>query len=73
MTQCGEKTSTNLEVTRHVNVRVSLFYDGTGNNRTNTEARLANAAAYRMYGSYTNSYSNDHRNVSRQESPKWWF
>ena len=58
------KTPQSNEPTR-VKVRVSLFFDGTGNNRVNTRERLANSEIYKKYGEDDNSYSNDESNVSR--------
>lgn len=80
MTQAGEKTMVGTEPValqgtppptgpnpeeKHVNIRVSLFFDGTGNNRLNTRARLSNSAVYKKYGEDNNSYANDESNVSR--------
>jgi hypothetical protein len=48
-------------------IRVSLFFDGTANNRANTRERLAAEAAGRAF-SKTGSYENDESNVSRLET-----
>lgn len=57
---------------KRVSVRVSLFFDGTGNNRVNTNSRLgnkpdSNPEAYKKFGKKGSSYANDHSNVSRLE------
>jgi len=80
VTQVGEKTHVGTppntpdgpesdapkkDEVRHVKVRVSLFFDGTGNNRINTRERLAKSAVYEEYGKDDNSYANDESNVSR--------
>jgi hypothetical protein len=81
MTQCGEGVCVspgeppdgpppadrkdNEKTKTKVKVRVSLFYDGTANNRKNTWNRLQNNDIYKKYGEDDNSYGNDYSNVSR--------
>ncbi|PRQ09702.1 phospholipase effector Tle1 domain-containing protein [Enhygromyxa salina] len=48
-------------------IRVSLFFDGTGNNRANTRDRLRNNATYRA-NEGEGSFENDFTNVSRLET-----
>lgn len=51
-----------------VNVRASVFFDGTGNNRANTQERLNNTWTYRLMPSVIGgSYENDFTNVSKLE------
>jgi hypothetical protein len=45
-----------------------LFFDGTGNNRLNTQERLKNSAIFKDYGEDDNSYANDESNVSRLQA-----
>lgn len=49
-------------------IRVSVFFDGTGNNRANTQARLDNTDDYLDHTSAGSSFENDHTNVSRLET-----
>jgi hypothetical protein len=80
MTECGENVCANpggppdsppsadpkgKNTKTKVKVRVSLFYDGTANNRKNTWNRLQNNDIYKKYGEDDNSYANDYSNVSR--------
>lgn len=53
---------------RHIKLRISLFYDGTGNNRINTAERVANTPVYRRQSSGDDSYSADASNVAEIES-----
>ncbi len=50
-------------------IRVSVFFDGTANNRTNTEQRLKNTDVYNSlkapFGD--SSYENDYTNISKLE------
>ncbi|CAM3749276.1 DUF2235 domain-containing protein [Flavobacterium gelidilacus] len=52
-----------------INVRLNLFFDGTQNNKTNTEARSTNSknhATYKKTGNKNDdSYENDYTNVAR--------
>jgi hypothetical protein len=49
-----------------VKLRVSVFFDGTGNNKYNTEERLAHSNKYRFTpGIFSGSYENDYSNVAR--------
>jgi hypothetical protein len=48
-------------------IRVSLFFDGTANNRANTRARLRNTQAFRDNRD-EGSFQNDYTNVSRLET-----
>lgn len=51
-----------------VNVRASVFFDGTGNNRTNTQQRIDQTWTYRLLpGVIAGSYENDFTNVSKLE------
>ncbi|MFK7079040.1 DUF2235 domain-containing protein [Flavobacterium oreochromis] len=55
-----------------VNIRIGVFFDGTSNNRTNTNARVApkeqkEKDAYKKYGGGDSSYENDLSNVARLE------
>lgn len=53
---------------KRIKIRVSLFFDGTGNNRENTGAREQNAQANRDFGAGDSSYANDFSNVARLEA-----
>lgn len=48
-----------------INVNLNLFFDGTQNNKTNTEARLANSKEYQEESDQEDSYANDFTNVAR--------
>lgn len=52
-----------------INVRLNLFFDGTQNNKTNTEARNTNSKNHETYKKTGNknddSYENDYTNVAR--------
>ncbi len=49
-----------------VKLRVSVFFDGTGNNKYNTDERLAHSRKYRFTpGVFSGSYENDYSNVAR--------
>lgn len=48
-------------------IRVSLFFDGTANNRANTQAREADSAVYKKHKKQ-GSFQNDYTNVSRLET-----
>jgi len=56
-----------------IDIRIGVFFDGTQNNRTNTNARLAkkgsnaNTAYHKMSDKETDSYMNDLSNVARKE------
>lgn len=58
---------------KRVKVRLSFFFDGTGNNRVNIRHRLASksnpesAAIVEKYGKKDSSYFNDFSNVVRLE------
>lgn len=67
------KTDEQTKREKKVKVRISLFFDGTANNRVNTDHRLhratdpKSAETYKKYGD-SMSYTNDHSNVSRLET-----
>ncbi len=48
-----------------INVNLNLFFDGTQNNKTNTEARLNNSKEYQEESDQEDSYANDFTNVAR--------
>lgn len=48
-------------------IRVSVFFDGTANNRANTSARLSGSQAY-LDNEDEGSFQNDYSNVSRLET-----
>ena len=50
-------------------IRVSVFFDGTANNRTNTEQRLKNTDTYNSLKGPLGggSYENDYTNISKLE------
>lgn len=51
-----------------INVALGIFFDGTLNNKTNSDARKSNANSYKEYGgdlSDNNSYNNDWSNIAR--------
>jgi len=50
-----------------VKVRYSVFFDGTLNNRTNTEARQQDSSAFKEHGEKSDSYQNDLSNVAKME------
>jgi hypothetical protein len=62
-----EKEQTSEE--DRVKVRLTLFFDGTGNNRGNTDNRQANSAKFKEHGEKApnSSYFNDWSNVARLE------
>lgn len=49
-------------------IRVSMFFDGTQNNRANTRARLNHSASFVAASTGDDSYMNDFSNVSRLET-----
>ncbi|WP_205942341.1 DUF2235 domain-containing protein [Pedobacter sp. SYP-B3415] len=50
----------------YIDVSAGMFFDGTKNNKTNTNERRANTAAYRAHGTDpASSYQNDWSNVAR--------
>ncbi|MCF6336676.1 MAG: DUF2235 domain-containing protein [Gammaproteobacteria bacterium] len=51
----------------HVKVRLSVFFDGTLNNRINIDHRVANTAVYQQNKEEGNSYENDYTNVEKIE------
>ncbi len=58
-----------------IDIRIGVFFDGTMNNRTNTNARLGTAEdkakaakAYKNYGGGNSSYENDWSNIARLET-----
>ena len=51
----------------HVNIRFCVFFDGTCNNRTNTQGRLDSSEAYRKFKKKSDSYENDFTNVAKME------
>jgi hypothetical protein len=53
--------------TKKTTIRVSLFFDGTANNRANTRARELGSQAY-LDNDDEISYQNDYSNVSRLET-----
>ncbi|WP_435524744.1 hypothetical protein [Chryseobacterium indoltheticum] len=51
-----------------INVALGVFFDGTLNNKTNSDARKGNTESYQDHGgdpSDNNSYNNDWSNVAR--------
>ncbi|MDI9309681.1 MAG: DUF2235 domain-containing protein [Limnohabitans sp.] len=55
-----------------INIRIGVFFDGTSNNRANTNARVApknqkEKNAYESYGGDDSSYENDLSNIARIE------
>lgn len=48
-----------------INVNLNLFFDGTQNNKTNTQARLVNSKEYQEQSDHEDSYANDFTNVAR--------
>jgi Uncharacterized conserved protein (DUF2235). len=74
MTQVGEQVHVDSPVEeedekeddqKEITLRISLYFDGTGNNRLNTEARKANSAEYREHGAKPDSsYQNEESNIS---------
>ncbi|MBS1645492.1 MAG: DUF2235 domain-containing protein [Bacteroidetes bacterium] len=48
-----------------VTIRASLFFDGTGNNQTNTAHRLSNDQIYKSNHAFSESYDNAYSNVSK--------
>lgn len=63
----GDPPPKETEEDERVTLRVSLFFDGTGNNRVNTTQRLQASEIYKTHGKADNSYANDYSNVSRLE------
>jgi LysM repeat protein len=57
------------KLNKKTTIRVSVFFDGTANNRTNTEQRLKNTDAYNSYKAPLGggSYENDYTNISKLE------
>ncbi len=57
------------EQKKHVKIRLSVFFDGTLNNRVNTDHRKQNTAVYQAnkVKKMDNSYENDHTNVEKIE------
>jgi len=53
----------------HVKIHCTVFYDGTGNNRTNTESREAENTVYQAnkVKAEDNSYENDITNIAKME------
>ena len=51
---------------KRVKVRCSVFFDGTLNNRTNTDARRNGSSAYSRH-SDSDSYENDYSNIAKME------
>jgi len=51
----------------HVKIRLSVFFDGTLNNRINIDHRVANTAVYQKNKKKDNSYENDYTNVEKIE------
>ena len=49
-----------------IEVSLNLFFDGTANNKSNTEARLANSKDYQEHSNKKDdSYTNDYSNVAK--------
>ena len=63
-----EKTDDGIE---HVNIRICVFFDGTSNNRVNTESRIKNLDSYKKdeakHKKESDSYENDYTNVAKME------
>ena len=55
----------------HVNIRICVFFDGTSNNRVNTESRVKNLDVYKKdeakHKKKSDSYENDFTNVAKME------
>ena len=74
MTQVGEQVHVDSPVEeedekeddqKEITLRISLYFDGTGDNRLNTEARKENGSAYQKHGADPNSsYENEESNIS---------
>jgi uncharacterized protein (DUF2235 family) len=61
-----EKTPKTLKGNKIIKVSLNLFFDGTQNNRNNTEKREKNTAEYKKEGDKkSDSYENDLSNVAR--------
>jgi hypothetical protein len=76
MTQHGESTSSDSspeepkqKEEKGVKIRFSLFFDGTLNNRTNTQSRLEANENYQKHKAKNldNSYENDQSNIAKME------
>jgi hypothetical protein len=66
--RCKIKEEPKEKITK-TTIRVSVFFDGTANNKTNTEQRLMNTDAYNSYKAPLGggSYENDYTNISKLE------
>jgi hypothetical protein len=64
--QIDQDPKRNSEDRKRVKVRLSLFFDGTGNNRVNTDHRINKTEVYRKHRK-EGSYANDYSNVARIE------
>jgi hypothetical protein len=51
--------------TEYASVTIGVFFDGTNNNKDNTDHRRANTATFRNVSSEGDSYYNDYSNVAR--------
>jgi hypothetical protein len=60
----GPATESSAKNKKRVKIRISLFFDGTYNNRSNSMARIDNTADYRRGDA---SFENDLSNVARLE------
>jgi len=77
MTQLGEKIAIippppkekkpDEEKKKPISLRMSLFFDGTMNNRINIEAREKDKEAFKKYGKKGSSYDNGRTNVAIME------
>lgn len=64
--QLDQDPKRDSEDRKRVKVRMSLFFDGTGNNRVNTDHRINRTDVYRKHRK-EGSYANDYSNVARIE------
>lgn len=48
-----------------IDVSIAMFFDGTGNNKDNTDERLKQSSIYREKTGQNSSYENDYSNVAR--------
>jgi hypothetical protein len=53
------------KTTKPIDVTIAMFFDGTGNNKDNTDERLKQSSIYREKTGQNSSYENDYSNVAR--------
>lgn len=62
----AQEINPNNKPVNSIEVSLNLFFDGTGNNKSNTEARKANNKDYEEYSNKKNdSYTNDYSNIAK--------